>query len=258
MKYHRTTALQMQIKLVLKEGRELEFKLPWGSEFPVDFYYFSYTDSPRPHSQELAELPHSLRELMYIQVRKSCLALAKHPVLGIPHDIPLRMMVSENKTKRFLLSAWVQSHRSAPFKLIEAAICCLLPCRWERREVGGVGSSCWNNYRMRLKHDHIEKHCLSSKLGAHPGWGISSKALTGLQAVKLQDCPATLLFDSSPYSQLLSTHKLLCWEHGCGTATENSQGNKLHAGLVHFLIPLPHILWSSKSYFIKLRIILLF
>lgn len=62
---------------------------------------------------------------MHIRVRKSCLGLAKHPVLGTPHGIPFGMMVCESKTKRVLLKAGVQSRGSGPFKLIDAAVCCL-------------------------------------------------------------------------------------------------------------------------------------
>lgn len=73
---------------------------------------------------------------MHIRARKSCLGLAKHPVLGTSHGIPFGMMVCESK--RVLLMAGVQSHGPAPFKIIDSAICCLsLALLMGKKRIGG-------------------------------------------------------------------------------------------------------------------------
>lgn len=62
---------------------------------------------------------------MHIRVRKFCLGLAKHPVLGTPHGIPFGIVVCESKTNRVLLTTGAQSRGAAPFKLIDVAVHCL-------------------------------------------------------------------------------------------------------------------------------------
>lgn len=80
---------------------------------------------------------------MHIRVRKFCLGLAKHPVLGTPHGIPFGIVVCESKTNRFLLTTGAQSRGAAPFKLIDVAVHCLsfalLMGKKEKGEVGGSG-----------------------------------------------------------------------------------------------------------------------
>lgn len=74
---------------------------------------------------------------MHIWVRKSCLGLAKHPVLGTPHGIPFGMMVCESQ--RVLLTAGVRSRGPAPFKLTDAAVCCLSLALLMGKERNGGG-----------------------------------------------------------------------------------------------------------------------
>lgn len=58
---------------------------------------------------------------MHTRLRKFCLGLAKHPVLGTPQGIPFGIVVCE----RVLLTTEAQSRGAAPFKLIDVAVHCL-------------------------------------------------------------------------------------------------------------------------------------